>query len=187
MGEGRQKRALDVDGLGEREGVEGGPEVLEVGHAHGHGLGAGRDAWISGQPDGRARRAGRPTAGRAKQLIAQADLPGFKVQLSTQFGVPLPTVETIIAQVRLPGDAFPCLQLGQMARKPPERVVQTYQRSHGKGWGAIAKELGIKTGSPEFHALKCGDFIVTGEPSGANSNTGKSKGKANGKDKGQPG
>src|SRR5512136_251185 len=82
---------------------------------------------------------------------AQADLPGFKVKLSTQFGVPLPTVETIIAQVRLPGDAFLCLQLGQMARKPPERVVQTYQRSHAKGWGAIAKELGIKPGSPEFH------------------------------------
>jgi len=118
---------------------------------------------------------------------AQADLPGFKVKLSTQFGVPLPTVETIIAQVRLPGDAFLCLQLGQMARKPPERVVQTYQRSHAKGWGAIAKELGIKPGSPGFHALKRGDFTFTGEPSGANSNTGTGKGKAKGKDKGQPG
>ena len=57
---------------------------------------------------------------------AQADLLGFKAKLSAQFVVPLPTVETIIAQVRLPGDAFLCLQLGQMARKPPERVVQTY-------------------------------------------------------------
>jgi hypothetical protein len=44
MGEGRQARELDVDGLGEREGVEGGPEVLEVGHPHGYGLGAGLDA-----------------------------------------------------------------------------------------------------------------------------------------------
>jgi hypothetical protein len=77
---------------------------------------------------------------------AQADLPGFKAKLSAQFGVPLPTVQTIIAQVRLPGDAFLCLQLGQMARKPPERVEQTYQRSHAKGWGVIAKELGIKPG-----------------------------------------
>jgi hypothetical protein len=77
---------------------------------------------------------------------AQADLPGFKAKLSAQFGVPLPTVETIIAQVRLPGDAFLCFQLGQMARKPPESVVQTYQRSHGKGWGVIAKELGVRPG-----------------------------------------
>jgi hypothetical protein len=118
---------------------------------------------------------------------AQADLPGFKVKLSTQFGVPIPTVETIIAQVRLPGDAFLCLQLGQMARKPPERVVQTYQRSHGKGWGVIAKELGIKPGSPEFHALKRGDFTFTGEPSGTSWDTGKGKGKTKGKEKGQPG
>ena len=91
--------------------------------------------------------------------------------------------------MRLPGDAFLCLQLGQMARKPPERVVQTYQRSHGKGWGAIAKELGIKPGSSDFHALKRGKSFtaVTGEPSGASSDAGKGKGKAKGKDKGQPG
>jgi hypothetical protein len=50
----------------------------------------------------------------------------------------------------------------------------------------IAKEPGIKPGSPEFHALKRGDFTFTGEPSGANSNTGKGKGKAKGKEKGQP-
>ena len=44
MGESGQTRELDVDGLGERERVEGGPEVLEVGHAHRIGLGAGLDA-----------------------------------------------------------------------------------------------------------------------------------------------
>jgi len=44
VGEGGQARELEVDGLGEREGVEGGPEVLEVGHSHGNSLGAGLDA-----------------------------------------------------------------------------------------------------------------------------------------------
>jgi hypothetical protein len=33
-----------------------------------------------------------------------------------------------------------------------------------KGGGVIAKQLGIRPGSPEFHALKRGDFALTGEP-----------------------
>jgi hypothetical protein len=109
---------------------------------------------------------------------AQADLPGFKAKLSAQFGVPLPTVETIYAQVRVPGDVFMCLQLGEFAHRPPEVVVQRYQRSKGKGWGVLAKELGIKPGSAEFHALKRGDLHFTGEPSASH---GKSKGKGKGK------
>jgi hypothetical protein len=40
--------------------------------------------------------------------------------------------------------------------------VPTYQASKGKGWGVIAKELGIKPGSPAFHALKEGNFALTG-------------------------
>ena len=44
MGEGGQACELAVDGLGEREGGEGGPEVREVGHSHGNRLGASLDA-----------------------------------------------------------------------------------------------------------------------------------------------
>lgn len=117
---------------------------------------------------------------------AQADLPGFKTKLSNQFGVPLPAVESIISQVRRPGDAFLVLQLGQMTRQPMGRVVEIYQRSHGRGWGVIAKELGIKPGSAEFHALKRGDFAFTGGPRGANPSTGKGKEKAKGKEHGHP-
>ena len=117
---------------------------------------------------------------------AQADLPDFKTRLSRQFGVSLPAVESIIARVRLPGDAFLLLQLGQMTRQPMGRVVETYERSHGKGWGVIAKDLGIKPGSADFHALKRGAFTFTGEPRGASPDTGKSKGKAKGKDAGHP-
>ena len=69
-------------------------------------------------------------------------------------------------------------QLGQMSRRPPETVLQTYQAHKGKGWGVIAKELGIKPGSREFHALKNGD-LVYGSP--AASTPGNGKGKGNGK------
>jgi hypothetical protein len=56
-----------------------------------------------------------------------------------------------------------------------------YKQSKGKGWGVIAKELGIKPGSPEFHALKRGDFAFTGEPGGGGESHGKGKGKGRSK------
>lgn len=105
---------------------------------------------------------------------ARADLPGFHAKVSAQFGVPIPRVEAVLGMVATPADAFMVFQVGQMAHRPPETVVQTYQTHKGKGWGVIAKELGIKPGSREFHALKNGD-LVYGDA--ATSSPGKGKGK----------
>lgn len=99
-------------------------------------------------------------------IQARADFNAFGVKLGVQFGAPAPQVRTIIAAVPTPADAFMCFQLSQMTGLPPERVAQTYRTHGGQGWGAIAKELGIKPGSAEFHALKRGDFTLTGEPQG---------------------
>ncbi len=112
---------------------------------------------------------------------ARADLTGFSAKVSAQFGVPLPQVQATIRTVREPADAFMVYQLGQMSQRPPERVVQVYQSHRGKGWGVIAKDLGIKPGSPEFHALKRGDFVLSGTPGGGQ---GEGKGKGKGKGKG---
>jgi len=111
---------------------------------------------------------------------AQVDLPGFKARLSTQFAVPLPEIDSLIASVRLPGDVFMVLQLGHMAHQPRPAVLRTYQRQRGQGWGAMAKSLGIKPGSPAFHALKRGEFSLTGDP-GDRGSYGKPKGKAKNK------
>lgn len=112
---------------------------------------------------------------------ARVDLPGFSAKISSQFGVPLPQVQTVIQTVREPSDAFMVFQLGQFARVSPERVIEVYKPSHKKGWGAIAKELGIKPGSAEFHALKSGNLSFTGNPSGSDDSPGKGKGKGRGK------
>ena len=65
----------------------------------------------------------------------------------------------------------------------------TYGAKKGQGWGAIAKDLGIKPGSAEFHALKNGDFGYTMDRSGKGEKHGKGgdsysdgKGKNNGQD-----
>lgn len=107
---------------------------------------------------------------------ARVDLPGFSLKVSTQFGVPVPKVEAVLGMVATPADAFMVFQLGQMAHRPAETVVQTYQTHKGKGWGVIAKELGIKPGSREFHALKNGDLTFGGAP-GEGPGKGKGKGK----------
>ncbi len=114
---------------------------------------------------------------KSVNVQAQTDMKNFSVKLSAQFGVPVPQVEAIIKSVEAPAEAFMVLQLGQMADKQPEVVLQTYQRSKGKGWGELAQELGIKPGSAEFHALKRGELSFTGQPGGGGQREEKGKGK----------
>ncbi len=111
---------------------------------------------------------------------AKTDIGKYTVQVAAQFGMSKPQVEAIIKKTDSPADAFMVLQLGQMAKKDPETVYRTYQGNKSKGWGAIAHELGIKPGSPEFHALKRGDFALTGQPGGSESGPGQGKGKGKG-------
>jgi hypothetical protein len=86
------------------------------------------------------------------------NLGAFKVRLSTQFGVPVPKVEAILASVGPPGDAYMCFRVGQVASQPVEVVMKESQAHKEKGWRMIAKNLGIKPGSKEFHDLKKGDL-----------------------------
>lgn len=61
--------------------------------------------------------------------------------------------------------------------------IQTYKANKCKGCGIIAKELGIKPGSAEFHALKNGDFELNGGKGGKGSKIGGGSGKGHGKGK----
>jgi len=113
---------------------------------------------------------------------ARADMDGFGVRISSQFGIPVPQVRAVIDAMPSPADAFMCFQLGQMTNTKPDVVVETYKRNKGKGWGVIAQDLGIKPGSAEFHRLKSGDFeLAGGHGGGAGKSGGKGKGKGRGK------
>jgi hypothetical protein len=116
-------------------------------------------------------------------IQAQADLPGFKTKISAQFGVPVSRVEEVFVRVSAPADLFMTFQLGQMSGKPSEVVLQSYKANKGKGWGVIAKDLGIKPGSAEFHALKRGDLQFTGRPAGGGDEPARGKGKGKGHNK----
>lgn len=101
----------------------------------------------------------------------------YNTRLGTQFGVPLSQVATLTRAVAAPADAFMVLQLAQMLGVSHERVLQTYNANRGRGWGVVAKELGIKPGSAEFHALKNGNFSFTGAPGGKSHGKGQGSGK----------
>jgi hypothetical protein len=113
-----------------------------------------------------------------RKLNAQAksDLAGFTAKISAKFGIPDAQVNVVISTVKQPADAFMVFQVGQMAQQPTDRVLEVYQSGKGKGWGAIAKNLGIKPGSPEFHALKRGDFQL-GDASSEDHGNGRGRGK----------
>ncbi len=132
---------------------------------------------------------------------AYANRNDYSYKLSNQFGVPIYQVDAILKRVHSPSDAFMCLQLGRMLNIPHERVLETYQANRGQGWGVTAQKLGIKPGSPEFHALKRGDYALTGNPypshhgkdkghgkemefSGYDDDQGKNNGQGKGKGKG---
>jgi len=113
---------------------------------------------------------------------AKSDLAGFSAKISAQFGVPEAQVKVVISTVKQPADAFMVFQLGQMSRQPTDKVMQVYQGGNGKGWGAMAKDLGIKPGSAEFHALKSGNLHFGDESNGDHGN---GNGHGNGKGKGK--
>lgn len=114
---------------------------------------------------------------------ARVDLGAFKARVSTQFGVPMVQVEAVLGSVRSPGDAYMVFRAGQVAGRPQEVVLDEYRSNQGKGWGAMAKNLGIKPGSAEFHSLKKG--WDDGGGSGKGKGKDKKKDQGNGKGKGK--
>lgn len=104
------------------------------------------------------------------------DLSAFKLNLTQTFNVPMPKVEAVFKVGMSPGDALMAFQISNISRRPIEDVITVYKKSKSKGWGAMAKEMGIKPGSAEFHALK-------GKVKEKSKGNGKSKEKSSGSDK----
>ena len=119
-------------------------------------------------------------------IQARNDINGFAARVSAQFGIPEAQVRAVISTVKEPADAFMVMQLGQWSRRPVEQVMPVYESNRGKGWGVIAKQLGIKPGSAQFHALKRGNLALTGVPGGGRDDShdkGPGKGRGHGKNK----
>jgi hypothetical protein len=79
----------------------------------------------------------------------------FVSELSISYAIPKVQIEDLVYQMRMPfGDVFVSVWLASTMKKPLSHVVKEYDVNKDKGWGATAKNLGIKPGSDAFHSLK---------------------------------
>lgn len=110
-------------------------------------------------------------------IQAEADPLGFRARLATRFKIGDAQINIVLDNVEKAADAYMVLKLGEMSNVPTENVIEEYKSGKGKGWGALAKCLGIKPGSSEFHALKRGHDLYDEKPNGTSKRMGKGKGK----------
>ena len=76
-------------------------------------------------------------------------------------GAPRDLVTDLLVNQRwAPGDVYYACTIAQIIGRPCRYVVDDWAVNHGQGWGAVAKRMGIKPGSAEFHRLKNG-FVPT--------------------------
>lgn len=107
---------------------------------------------------------------------ASADFAFWKRDISTRYNVSESKVTTWSVEFGFKGgDIYLVVEISKITRRPVDEVARIYRTNRTKGWGAIAKELGIKPGSPEFHALKKGAGGQAGHAHGSGKGKGKPK------------
>ncbi|MBL4862869.1 MAG: hypothetical protein JKY09_07635 [Crocinitomicaceae bacterium] len=84
---------------------------------------------------------------------AEKDMVSFKKNLTLAYKISAPKIESLL-KIMKPAEVLLTAKISSIAKKPIDTVVNSYKKNKGKGWGAVAKEMGIKPGSAEFHALK---------------------------------
>jgi len=109
------------------------------------------------------------------EIRASTDMGSFRADLRLSFDVSNGTLDGLFEVMSKPSDVYMCLRISEVAKQPIDRVVEEQQQHKGQGWGVIAKNLGIKPGSEEFHALKEGRLSSN---SGGGSSDSKNKGKS---------
>ena len=83
-----------------------------------------------------------------------------------------------------PADVYMAAKVRILSHRSWDEVLREYKENKGKGWGVIAKNLGIKPGSREFHELKDDDSGRIALAKGKKSKGPKEKAnKSNDKDK----
>ena len=103
---------------------------------------------------------------------AKTDVTTFKNMVANKFNIAKKDVEKLLIDM-LPGDVYMAAQVANATGKSLTEVSSTYKKNKGKGWGVIAKEMGIKPGSAEFHALKKSIKKPGGEQNGHKGGHGK--------------
>lgn len=86
---------------------------------------------------------------------ARLDFGSYRTNIGLSYNLSESKIDYLNVSLRMqPSDIFMAAELSILCGKPVDHVVVVYQKHKHRGWGYIAKELGIKPGSPQFKALK---------------------------------
>ncbi|MBP7094511.1 MAG: hypothetical protein KBC36_00320 [Spirochaetia bacterium] len=85
-------------------------------------------------------------------VSAKLDLPRFWGEVSLTWGVPAKQVAALAAEFQ-PAEIYLAAGLAKLSKKPLDTVLAQYRKAKAKGWGALARSLGIKPGSKGFKDL----------------------------------
>ncbi len=116
---------------------------------------------------------------------AGSNLEKFKARVADRFNVDAEEVDKVMEGIKNPADAYMIFKYGEMASKSSGEVMEKYKSKKNKGWGALAKSLGIKPGSDEFHELKKGHDMGNHETMEESKKKKEPKSKKKGKIKGK--
>jgi hypothetical protein len=110
---------------------------------------------------------------------ASLDFGMFRSDICLNYNITEKKIDYLSAEIGMSaGDIYMTVEIAKITHISVDRVVEVYSEHKSKGWGVIAKNLGIKPGSPEFHALK-NNAKNKGKNAGKYNN-GKGKGKVKG-------
>jgi hypothetical protein len=90
-------------------------------------------------------------------VSANADPNGYYRELSARNGIPEQHIRQAKDRYGLNySDLYMASALAKATHRPILTVAEDYHQNRAKGWGVMAKKLGIKPGSDEFQAMKTG-------------------------------
>ncbi|MDB4835088.1 hypothetical protein OAH12_00720 [Cyclobacteriaceae bacterium] len=106
---------------------------------------------------------------------AKVNIAGFDATLKADYNISSKEITHLRVDVGMqPAEIYMLCEVSKLSGKSISEVETSYVKNKGKGWGVIAKEMGIKPGSAEFHAMKNKAKNKSSKGKGGN---GKAKGK----------
>lgn len=94
---------------------------------------------------------------RSLNVYYAEDVEWYVEDIVYSTGAPRAYVQTMIVERHYPpADVYLIAQTAAITGQPIAIVQRDFDVDRGQGWGVVARRLGIKPGSPEFHRLKSG-------------------------------
>ena len=104
-------------------------------------------------------------------LKADGNINEFIKALGFEYQVPTAKIEKLVFDYNFTAsDAYMAVSIGNVSGRSIDDVADIYKSNRAKGWGFVAKQMGIKPGSKAFHQLKNGSTKLLAENSQEESN-----------------